>query len=928
MKNQLGFFLALYIGLVAAVHSGIAWGMGDEAALIGALEHTNGKGLNLTRHAGTGAVRLLAGKDARPLSWKTADAASANPVDPGLISPETEARGFLAKYGSLFGVKDQVRELGLKRSRTMADGRSIIRFRQFHQDLPVIGGELVVQLDEAKEILSVTGETSPDPAIDVVPVFDAWSAKSLALEATAKYYRADVAGLHATEPVLSVYNPVLLGSRENRNMLVWQLEVNGTDLAPIREFVLVDAIKGRIDLHFNQIDFALNRIIYDNNNTRSIGLPGTSPVRTEGQVATGIADADTAYDFSGDTYNFYLNTLGRNSINGAGMSLINTVRYCDSDTAVDCPYPNAFWNGQQMVFGDGFASGDDVVGHELTHGVTEYESNLFYYMQSGAINESLSDVFGEFIDLTNGRGNDTSPVRWKMGEDLSVGAIRDMSNPPLFGDPDRMGSANYRCGFEDQGGVHTNSGVNNKAAFLMVDGGVFNGKTVTGIGITKTARIYYEVQTNLLTSGSDYADLYSDLQLACQILSGMPGSGIAAADCAQVKNAVDAVEMNQQPSSCPATEAPLCDSANAVPTNIFFDNLENGGANWTHSAVSGTDPWVIPETGYAAGGTNMISGADNDTISDSSASMTSRIHLPVGAYLHFKHAFGFEFDPTGYYDGGIVEYSTNNGSTWTDAVSLFDHNGYSTSTVYSGYGNPLTGKRAFLGISNGYISSRVNLAGLAGSDVRFRFRIGTDSSYGDLGWAIDDIRIYTCVNDVTAPTGSIIVNSGAASTNSTDVTLTISASDNLSPAADIDMQFSNDNVNWSSWESLVASRNYTLTSGDGQKTVYVRFRDGAGNHSGAFSDSIILDTTTLQVRIPGIGSYTTFQAAYAAAPLSATIQALAVDLVGSFTTDSDKTVALEGGYDNGFVANTGFTSMVGVLTVGTGSITVENLVIK
>src|SRR6476620_5352850 len=131
-----------------------------------------------------------------------------------------------------------------------------------------------------------------------------------------------------------------------------------------------------------------------------------------------------------------------------------------------------------MVYGDGFPV-DDVVGHELTHGVTDFESSLFYFAQSGAINESLSDVFGEFIDLSNtaGGGNDSAAARWKIGED--IGAFRDMKNPPAFGDPDMMQSANYFSGPGDNAGVHTNSGVNNKAAFLMTDGGTFNGKTVT-----------------------------------------------------------------------------------------------------------------------------------------------------------------------------------------------------------------------------------------------------------------------------------------------------------------------------------------------------------------------------------------------------------------------------------------------------------------
>ena len=169
-----------------------------------------------------------------------------------------------------------------------------------------------------------------------------------------------------------------------------------------------------------------------------------------------------------------------------------------------------------MVYGDGFANADDVVGHELTHGITEYTSNLLYLNQSGAINESLSDVFGELLDLTNGTGNDGPSVRWDVGEDLPViGAIRDMADPGRFGDPDRRGSPNYYNGADDSGGVHTNSGVNNKAAALLVDGGTFNGQTITALGITKTARIYYETETTLLGSGSGYTDLGTFLPRAC-----------------------------------------------------------------------------------------------------------------------------------------------------------------------------------------------------------------------------------------------------------------------------------------------------------------------------------------------------------------------------------------------------------------------------
>src|SRR5688500_11242490 len=160
------------------------------------------------------------------------------------------------------------------------------------------------------------------------------------------------------------------------------------------------------------------------------------------------------------------------------MIVISSVHYGSS-------YDNANWNGEQMIYGDayGFPLADDVVAHELTHGVTEHESNLFYYYQSGAINESFSDLWGEFYDQTNGQGKDASGVRWLMGEDVSgLGALRNMRNPPAFGDPATMSSPNYYEGEDHSGGVHSHSGVNNKAVYLMVDGGSFHGRTITALG--------------------------------------------------------------------------------------------------------------------------------------------------------------------------------------------------------------------------------------------------------------------------------------------------------------------------------------------------------------------------------------------------------------------------------------------------------------
>jgi hypothetical protein len=413
-----------------------------------------------------------------------------------------------------------------------------------------------------------------------------------------------------------------------------------------------------------------------------------------------------------------------------------------------------------MVYGDyyGFALADDVVAHELTHGVTQYESNLFYYYQSGAINESLSDVWGEYYDQTNGLGTDTAGVKWLLGEDVSgYGAIRSMIYPPAFGDPDSMTSPNYNTYpyFDDNwdnGGVHSNSGVNNKAVYLMVDGGSFNGQTITALGWTKVGAIYYEVQSKLLTSGSDYSDLYYALQQACTNLIGK--KGIVAGDCTQVKNAADAVEMYAQPYSEFNPDAALCTVPGKEATISFADDLETGTSKWTFTK-SATDPavrWqrdVVGES-YAQSGVHSLFANDfpeppdlSPWNSDAKATLTSFV-VPQNAFLWFAQAYEFENDGGENYDGGVLEYTINNGTTWLDAGSLMEDNGYN-GVISAIYTNPLKGRSAFVASSHGYISTRLNLATLAGKTVRFRWRMGLDSiGYGNLGWAVDNIKMYTC----------------------------------------------------------------------------------------------------------------------------------------------------------------------------------------
>jgi hypothetical protein len=525
----------------------------------------------------------------------------------------------------------------------------------------------------------------------------------------------------------------------------WRVELAGAVPGTLSATALVDATDGTLRLYVDEQRQAQNRRVCDFANAAiNLNSPAAysctvaRSTRAEGQAATGNVDVDRAYDYAGDTYQFYSGRFGRDSLNGAGLPLLSSVRVCDSG---GCPFQNAFWDGAQMVYGSGFAAADDVVGHELSHGVTQFTSNLFYAFQSGAINESMSDVFGELIDLSNGRGTDTAAVRWRLGEDMPIGAIRDLRTPGAFGQPDRMTSSLYELDglFLDRGGVHTNSGVGNKAAFLMTDGGTFNGRTVAALGIAKVAQIYYRTQ-NLLASGSDYADLAAALRSACTQLATAGTAGITAANCTQVGNAIAAVEMTRNPVTpgAEARDATVC-PAGQQATNLYTTSFETAGG-WTFSngwqrsnAVDGspfahTGTWTI-----------AVNTLDTGVARTSLATKTTGVALPAGrkAFLWFAHEDEFEANS----DGGQVQYSIDNGVTWKllptagTALPRFVQNGYN--------GTLAAGQPAFSRVSWGYVSSRADLGGLGGRNVRFRFVNIGDPFVVSL-WQVDDVRVYTC----------------------------------------------------------------------------------------------------------------------------------------------------------------------------------------
>ncbi|MRT15573.1 T9SS type A sorting domain-containing protein [Vitellibacter sp. q18] len=223
------------------------------------------------------------------------------------------------------------------------------------------------------------------------------------------------------------------------------------------------------------------------------------------------------------THKYYSQKHGRNSYNNAGAVIKSYVSYSTN-------YVNAFWDGSRMTYGDGDGTNYgplvslDICGHEITHGVTEYSANLVYSYQSGALNESFSDIFGESIEKFASGTND-----WLMGDDIgaggSGGALRSMSNPNAYGDPDTYQGTNWYSGSGDSGGVHTNSGVQNFWFYILSVGksgtnDKGNTYNVTGIGMDKAAAIAYRNLTVYLNANSQYSDARNGAIQAAKDLYG------------------------------------------------------------------------------------------------------------------------------------------------------------------------------------------------------------------------------------------------------------------------------------------------------------------------------------------------------------------------------------------------------------------------
>lgn len=859
-----------------------------------------------------------------------------------------KANAYLDEYAAAFGAPpEQITQTGVQSYRY----GWIVRFEQTYRGLPVFGAELKANLDKQGHLTAVSGFAAPDLALDPTPRFSAAQAARRAVDTvratpptTADGSAADLTGIAAEAPELVVYRLGLTRGAAGKAIVAWSVKVsNGSNIG---EQVFLDANTLKPVNRYSLVQDALYRELYE----ASLGRGGqirTELVWKDGDAYPGTLNTEQAnlMASAGNTYWFFNNTWGRDSFDGQGASMITI----NSDpTPGGCP--NAQWTGETTVFCNGVTS-DDVVAHEWAHAYTQYTSELIYQWQPGAMNEGYSDVWGETIDLINGRedggegdlraprpdgqcsihtrgdvqvvinspeavagpcvdaapaafgptiseavdadvvvardpdegrgdrptdacspltnaaevagkwvyvdeancgfqtpvdhvaeaggagiilGNkfpdegafsfpadadiygvmvtktdgarfrqagtatatisptDDSPradsYRWLQSEKSEAlgGAIRDMWNPTCYGDPGKVSDAEYKCSEDDGGGVHSNSGVVNHAYSLLVDGGDYNGETVTGLGLAKAAHIFWQAQSAHLTSTSDFVDLADALATSCTELTGQPLRALSTrretpgdlnvtidpTDCAQVDAVSRAVELRLDPTDqCDfkpllRKDAPSACGRGTRTTKVFGESFADGLRGWRRSREVVFDRargyrWRATDNAPAhRGGTafapDPVTGSclgDRDDISSRNSLISPRIRLPRAAMapkLSFDHYVATEPG----WDGGNLKIRVNGGRWKLLPQKSYTYNAPNArmETAEAGNTNPLAGERGWTGTDGGEVSGSwgrtqvaLGRAGVGRGDVlEIRFDFGRDGCNGVEGWYIDNVKVLAC----------------------------------------------------------------------------------------------------------------------------------------------------------------------------------------
>jgi vibriolysin len=510
-----------------------------------------------------------------------------------------EVRSALERVAPVFRLS--AGELVFKRASTDGRGHQFLRFQQVRQGLEVVGGELLLHVDVGGNVYAANGSARGGSGV---------AAQTRVAPETA--VRAALRGSSALQPTAEGPARLVYLHAEGQLRLAYEVRVVGAraDGLPVDDLVYVHAVDGRtLDTH-PRIHTAQNRAVYSANNGSL--LPG-SLKRGETGAATGDSHVDMNHGHLGTTYQCYFQNFGRDSFDAAGAQLKSSVHYGSN-------YVNAYWNGVQMVYGDADGVQSDPLGksldvtvHELTHAVTDSESDLVYSNESGALNEAMSDIFSAYCEAWT-KSWATDAAVWMIGDDVwtpatAGDALRYMANPTQDGSSKDYYPERY-TGTQDNGGVHWNSGIANLAFYLLSQGGTHpRGKTttvVTGIGVRKAGKIFYEANANCLTASSNFAAAKTCTEQKAEQFYG-------AAEKAAVTAAWEAVGVGGTSTPPPSCSAPVALSNGVAVTHVVAE-AGTWSCTYTLSVPSGQSSLKFELSGGTGDGDMYVrAGAEPNT---------------------------------------------------------------------------------------------------------------------------------------------------------------------------------------------------------------------------------------------------------------------------------------------------------------------------
>lgn len=618
--------------------------------------------------------------------------------------------------------------------------------------VPVWEGEAIVHLKPDGELSLITDDLKESIAISTKPNLTDGDA----LMAAKRMYRGS--RFITEEPRVDLY--IYRGS--DRDHLAYRVEMprlDGTEETAV-PVIFVDAHTGEKVFEYNNLQTGSGSSLYSGTvtiDTSSSGSTfymedltrrmGTFNMNNTGDENTGSGGTQSRYTGTDDvwsatseragvdahygarwTYDYFKNIHGRNGINGSNgpgtttAAANSTISLVSSRVHFGTSYNNAFWFNNRMSYGDGDGVNFsplvtlDIAGHEMTHGVTQYTANLTYSGESGALNESMSDVFGAMVE-SYARGGVVNGDTWKIGEQAYTpgtagDALRYMDNPHAAGnggytsddDPDHY--AERYTGTADNGGVHINSGIGNKAFYLVAVGGTHHrsGVTTTGIGTGDAARIWYRALTSYMTSGTNFS-----------------GARTATLNAASAIFGSASTQYNSVATAWCAVGVGSCPGGTPTPTPGGSELIVNGGFEGSASpwVGSGTGYFYIANGNYPHGGTGYIYFGVNNSVSGQAYQQVTIPSTANAALTFWLNVTSSETTTTTQYDRLFVEVRNTSG-TLLGTLATYSNLNKGTAGVYS--------------------QKSLSMASYRGQTVRLQFRATTDSSLTTT-FRVDDVSL-------------------------------------------------------------------------------------------------------------------------------------------------------------------------------------------